>query len=90
MEGFKINPIAILGLTRSHHVIHSLKILEKHNLIGAVIPIMGLSLFLSLLPPYVTATIFLLSAGYIAFAINKKFKLNKENQTNVKSNLYSR
>jgi len=39
---------------------------------GAVIPIMGLSLILSLLPPYVIAVIFILSAGYMVFIISRK------------------
>jgi hypothetical protein len=41
---------------------------------GAVIPIMSLSLLLSLLPSYVVAAIFILSAGYMAFIISRKFK----------------
>jgi hypothetical protein len=52
---------------------------------GAVIPIMSLSLILSLLPSYVVAAIFILSAGYMAFIIFIKFKskIKKEKHSNA-------
>ena len=63
-----------MGLTKSHFVIHALKIFKKYHLVGLMVPIMSLSLILSLLSPYVTAVIFILSAGYMAFIISRKFK----------------
>lgn len=69
-----MNPIAFIGLTRAHFVIHTLKILRKYSLSGVIVPIMGLYLILSLFPPYVVAAIFILSAGYMAFTIKRKFK----------------
>lgn len=72
-----------MGLTRSHFVIHSLKILKKYNLIGLMVPVLGLSFILSIFPPYLTAGIFIISAGYLAFIIFKKNKPHKENQTHV-------
>lgn len=64
-----------MGLTKSHLIIHTLKILNKYRLAALMIPFMGLSFILSLLPPYVVAAIFILSAGYMAFVISMKFKL---------------
>jgi hypothetical protein len=75
LKGFSKNPIAFLGITKSHLIIHSLKILKKYNLAGLMVPFMGLSLLLSLLPPYVVAVIFILSAGYMVFIISMKLKL---------------
>jgi len=63
-----------VGISKSHFIIHSLKILKKYHVMGAVIPIISLSLILSLLPPYVVAAIFILSASYLAFIISRKFK----------------
>jgi hypothetical protein len=82
---FKNNPIAFVGLTRSHFIIHTLKVLKKYHVMGAVIPIMGSSLILSLFPPYVLAVIFILSAGYMAFIISRKFKSKskKEKHSNA-------
>ena len=74
-----------MGLTRSHLIIHTLKILKKYHLSGIVIPFMSLSLILSLFPPYVVVVIFILSTGYMVFIIsrkiNSKLKLKKEKQT---------
>jgi len=84
-ELFKNNSIVFMGLSKSHLIIHSLKILKKYHIIGAVIPIMSLSLILSLLPSYVVAVIFILSAGYMAFIISRKFKSKskKEKHSNA-------
>lgn len=74
LKGFKINPIVFLGFTKSHLVIHSLKILKKYHLSAVALPFMGLLMFLSLVPSKVTAVIFIMSAGYLAFIISKKYK----------------
>ena len=44
--------MAFVGLTKSHLIIHTLKVLKKYHLAALMIPFMGLSLILSLLPPY--------------------------------------
>ena len=72
-----------MGLTRSHFVVHSLKILKKYNLTGLMVPVLGLSFILSLLPPYLTAGTFIVSTGYLAFIIFKKNKPDKEKHSNV-------
>ena len=63
-----------MGLTKSHFIIHTLKILKKYNIVGIAVPLVGLSLILSLLPPYVNAVVFILCVVYMAFIITKKFK----------------
>jgi hypothetical protein len=35
---FKRNPRAVIGLTKSHHIIHAIKILEKYRLLGVLLP----------------------------------------------------
>ena len=72
-----------MGLTKSHFIIHTLKILKKYNIVGAAVPLVGLSLILSLLPSYVIAAILILCVVYMAFIITKKFKstFKKEKQS---------
>jgi len=74
LKGFKINPIAFVGLTKSHLIIHTLKVLKKYSLSGLMIPFLGLSLILSLLPLWLLWIIFISSSSYIAFVISIKFK----------------
>jgi hypothetical protein len=81
LKGFKLNPIVILGLSKSHVVIHTLKILKKHNLVGLMIPVLGLFLLLSLFPPYVTAAIFVSSVAYLLLILFQIFKFKGESQT---------
>jgi len=66
--------MAFMGLTKSHLIIHTLKILKKYHLAGLMVPFMGLHLILSLFPPYVSAVIFILTAAFMAFTIKRKFK----------------
>jgi len=64
--------MAVFGLTKIHLFIHSAKILKKYNLVELLTPVLGISILLSALPLYVTAAIFILSAGYMAFIIYRK------------------
>lgn len=74
IKGFYKNPIVVLGLSKSHLVIHTLKILKKYHLVGLMIPVMGLFFFLSLLPPYVTVVVFVSSAVYQMVILFQVFK----------------
>lgn len=79
LKGFFLkNPIVTLGLSKSHFVIHTLKILKKHHLLGLMIPVMGLFLILSALPPYVTAAVFVVSVMYLSIKLFQIFKLKGE------------
>ena len=75
---FKKFPTAILGFSKSHFVIHTLKILKKHHLVGLMIPVMGLFLILSAFPPYVTAAVFVVSVVYLMINLFQIFKLKGE------------
>lgn len=81
LKGFFIkNPTVILGLSKSHLVVHTLKILKKHNLVGLMIPVLGLFLLVSLLPPYVTAAVFVSSALYLMIILIQICKIKGESQ----------
>ena len=78
LKGLLNKPIVVLGLSRSHLVIHTLKILRKHHLVGLMIPLFSLFLILSLLPPYVTAAVFAVSIGYLMIILFQIFNLKGE------------
>lgn len=81
LKGFYYkNPIVILGLTKSHAVIHTLKILKKYKLVGVMVPILGLYLVLSLFPPYVTAVVFVVSALYLMISLIQIYKIKGETE----------
>jgi hypothetical protein len=71
---FKANPKAILGLTKAHFVIHSIKVLKKYDLAGLMVPLAGLSLAMSLLPEYLIWAVFIGSMGYLALLIRGTIK----------------
>jgi hypothetical protein len=71
---FKRNPRAIIGFTKSHHIIHAIKILEKYRLVGVLMPFVALALILSFLPDYLVWAIFIGSAGYLLFKIMRLFQ----------------
>jgi hypothetical protein len=72
-EAFKRNPRAVLGITRSHHIIHAIKILEKYGLLGVLMPFVALALILSFLPNKVVWAVFIGSIGILVFSIFRKF-----------------
>ena len=74
IKGFKKNPIAVLGLTKTHLIIHTVKIFKKYDLVSLIIPVTTLSIILSLLPQYLVWIIFIGSTGYLAFVIFRKLK----------------
>ena len=67
IDVFKRNPRAVLGLTKTHAVIHSVKILNKYRLSSLLIPVSALSLILSQIPQYIIWVIFIVSLGYLVF-----------------------
>ena len=76
LKGFKINPIVLLGLTRTHFIIHSLKVLKKYKLAGIVAPLLGLSLAISMLPSYLISLILVLSIAYLTVIIWNKYQMS--------------
>ena len=71
---FRRNPRAVIGLTKSHHIIHAIKILEKYRLLGVLMPFVALALILSILPNNFVWAVFIGSVGYLLFKIMRLFK----------------
>jgi len=79
LKGFILrNPIVVLGLSKSHLVIHSLKILNKYHLIGLAILLFSLFLVLSLFPPYLNAAVLVSSAVYLMTVLIQIYKIKGE------------
>jgi len=78
LKGLLNKPIVLLGLSKSHLVIHSLKILKKYHLIGLAIPLFSLFLVLSLFPPYVNAAVLAVSVVYLMIITFQIFKIKGE------------
>jgi len=74
VNAFKRNPKALLGITKSHFIIHTIKILDKHGLVSLLIPLTWFSLIVSYLPQWLIWGIFLGSSVYLSCLIHQKFK----------------
>jgi hypothetical protein len=74
VNAFKKNPKAVLGLTSTHFIIHSVKILDKYDLVALILPFIGLGLTLNLLPEYFVWAIFLGSSWYLVSLVSKTSK----------------
>ena len=74
IEIFRKNPRAIVGLTKAHLIIHSIKVLHKYHLIAVIIPILVASLILNLFPWYVVWACFIGSMGYLFYLATKRPK----------------
>ena len=74
VNAFKRNPKAVLGLTRTHFIIHSVKVLDKYDLVALILPFIGLGLTLNLLPEYLIWAIFIGSSWYLVSMVSKKSK----------------
>ena len=75
INAFKRNPKAVVGITRSHLIIHSIKFLDKQGLVSLLIPVAGLSVLLSLLHPYLLWSVFFGSIAWTASIISKSLKI---------------
>jgi uncharacterized membrane protein len=85
IDAFKRKPKAVIGITKTHHIIHAIKILDKYGLVAVLMPFIALALILSFLPNYLTWILFVSSAGYLLFKIMRLFK--NQNQKNERSRL---
>jgi len=74
IDAFKSKPAAIIGITKTHHIIHAIKILDKYGLVAVFMPFIALALILLFLPDYLVWTIFISSVGYLVFSVVRKFK----------------
>ena len=80
IEVFKRKPKVILGLTKIHFVIHSIKVIKKYNLIALILPFVAASLIFNLLPVYLVWAIFTGSSGYLVFSLVRKSKSKNPNK----------
>ena len=79
LKGFILrNPIVVLGLSKSHLVLHTIKIFKKHGLYGLAVPLFSLFLVLSLFPPYLNAAVFAVSVAYLMIVLFQIFKIKGE------------
>jgi hypothetical protein len=49
IDAFKRNPKAIIGITKSHLIIHTVKILHKHGIVSIILPFTTFALGMSAL-----------------------------------------
>jgi len=81
IDAFKRNPKAIIGITKSHLIIHTVKILHKHGIVSIILPFTTLAIGLSALPQSIVWAIFITSCGYLLMTITRKSnKQRKENE----------
>jgi hypothetical protein len=72
IEVFKKRPKIILGLTKTHLLIHTIKAGKKHHLAGLIIPVILLALLENLLPVYLLWALFIGSSGYSLFLMKRR------------------
>ena len=77
IEVFRRNPRAVLGLTKSHLVLHAIKIAKKHHVSAPLVLIAGISLLLALVPISVSWGVFIASSGYAVISIPRIFRRRK-------------
>jgi hypothetical protein len=74
IDTFKHNPRAVIGISRSHLIVHSVKALHKYGLVSLLIPLSALALLLSFLPAYLIWTVLVGSIITLASTIGTIFK----------------
>ena len=75
---FNKNPIVVFGLSKSHLVIHTLKILKKYHMVGLMVPLFSLFLVLSLFPPYLNAAVLASSVVYLLIVLFQIIQIKGE------------
>jgi hypothetical protein len=78
IAAFKKNPRAFIGITRTHLILHTIKIFDKYRLVAVALPFVVLALILSYLPNYLVWTVFVGSAGYLVFSVVRTSKPKKK------------
>jgi hypothetical protein len=74
IDAFKRNPRAFVGITKSHLIVHTLKILDKHGVVALVLPVITLALILSFLPNPLAWCLTVGCAGYLVFKVIRLFQ----------------
>ena len=80
IEIFKKNPKTVIGVTKTHLVIHTLKILDKYGVAAIALPFVVLALILSFLPTYLVLVILIGSLGYISGLILLKLRVKTKSE----------
>ena len=78
IDAFKRSPKAIIGISKSHLIIHSVKTLHKHGIVSIILPFTTLAIGMSALPQFVVWIIFITSSGYLFITINRKSNKRKK------------
>ena len=74
IEIFKRSPKTVLGVTKTHLVIHTLKILDKYGVTAIALPFVVLAMAVSFLPTYLVWAILIGSLGYLVGLIIMKIR----------------
>jgi hypothetical protein len=86
VSAFKRNPKAVLGVTKYHTIIHSIKIFKKQGLlIPAVIAASTLAMILAMFPFWVPLGTLIGSGGYLGWGIYQYRKKTRKGTANRKS-----
>lgn len=72
IRAFRVNPKAMIGVTRAHTLVHSIKLLEKHGLVILAVPLALLAMFLSSLPATVLWSILVATVAYLIILTRRK------------------
>jgi len=73
-NAFRYHPRSFIGFTKSHLIIHAIKILEKYRLVGVLMPFVALALILLFLPNNFVWAVFIGSIGILVLSIFRKLK----------------
>lgn len=73
IKAFKRKPRVFAGLTKSHLIVHSIKILDKHGLTALAIPGLAITLTLGLLPAWLLWLIFATSSTWLLFKVFRTY-----------------
>jgi hypothetical protein len=68
-RAFHLNPKAFIGVTRSHLIVHSIKVLEKYGVAAAAVPFITLASILSSVPESMLWLMLIAVAWYLLFRI---------------------
>ena len=71
---FKRNPKAVIGITRVHLIVRTIKAMDKYGLVFLFLPVVGLSVLLSMLHPYLLWVVFFGSIVLLALIIRKSLR----------------
>ena len=92
MEVFKKRPKVILGLTKTHFIIHTIKVFKKHHLTSLIIPLIALAVLENLMPIYLLWALFTGASGYGLYLMRRKIKTiqKRKEKHHAKSNHINR